>query len=83
MERLIAYDLGQDPELDHFLRIVIVGGERLIFSRLSRWFERYPRRRIALFNLYGPTEATVLSTLYPLDREIVRQAGNTVISGAP
>ncbi|HBK22674.1 MAG TPA: non-ribosomal peptide synthetase [Planktothrix sp. UBA10369] len=52
------------------LRLVILGGERVLPERVKMWQEYvgyYPK----LVNSYGPTEATVVSTLYYLpDRPI-------------
>ena len=47
------------------VRLVIIGGERVIPERLALW-QTCVNRRVKLFNTYGPTEATVAATMYDL-----------------
>lgn len=41
------------------LRLVIFGGEALVFENLSQWFRDHGDERPALVNMYGITETTV------------------------
>jgi amino acid adenylation domain-containing protein len=43
------------------LRLVIVGGERVLPERLAMW-QRNVRGGVRLVNTYGPTEATIVAT---------------------
>jgi amino acid adenylation domain-containing protein len=45
------------------LRLVIVGSEAVLPSRLAQWWRRTPRD-VGWLNAYGPTEATITATLY-------------------
>ncbi|ETX00692.1 MAG: peptide synthetase [Candidatus Entotheonella factor] len=77
----------EDMPLPETLRLVIVGGERILPERVDRWHRRvgsYPQ----LINAYGPTETTVEATIYnspgqpsatPHGREVPigRPMGNT------
>jgi amino acid adenylation domain-containing protein len=56
------------------LRLVIVGGEKVLPERLVQW-RNFADPRIALLNSYGPTEATVAATcwLMPCEREAERE----------
>ncbi|MGH7927987.1 MAG: non-ribosomal peptide synthetase, partial [Candidatus Binatia bacterium] len=47
------------------VRLVIIGGERVILEKLALW-QACVSRRVKLFNTYGPTETTVAATLYDL-----------------
>jgi len=51
------------PLLPLHLRLVILAGEALQFSRLSGWFARHPDTSPQFINGYGPTETTVGVTL--------------------
>jgi len=53
--------LGLPPSL----RLVTIGGERVIPETLSFW-QSCVSRRIKLLNTYGPTETTVTATVYDL-----------------
>ncbi|HYO12608.1 MAG TPA: amino acid adenylation domain-containing protein, partial [Thermoanaerobaculia bacterium] len=55
--RLEGEDLALPPEL----RLVILGGERLLPERLAAWQQRFPAGP-RLLNTYGPTEATIIVT---------------------
>ncbi len=52
-----------DRELPSCLRLVIIGGERVIPDRLGRW----RRLNVPLMHVYGLTETTVSSTFFRLD----------------
>ncbi|MEU0569105.1 amino acid adenylation domain-containing protein [Nonomuraea sp. NPDC005983] len=43
------------------LRLVILGGEQVQASAVTRWRERF-RDRVRLVNTYGPTETTIIAT---------------------
>ncbi|HWE61028.1 MAG TPA: amino acid adenylation domain-containing protein, partial [Chloroflexota bacterium] len=45
------------------LRLIIVGGERVLPERVAAWQERVGTR-VRLVNTYGPTEATAVTTLF-------------------
>lgn len=48
--------------LGHQLRLVIVGGDRLLPEILDLW-PRVPFQSVRLLNAYGPTETTITATL--------------------
>lgn len=50
------------------LRSLIVGGEKLDFSLLRPWFERYPDDAPRVINTYGPTETTVYALYRMIER---------------
>ncbi|MCP2731317.1 amino acid adenylation domain-containing protein, partial [Symplocastrum sp. BBK-W-15] len=55
--------------LPDYLRLVIIGGERVLPESVKIWQEsvgNYPQ----LMNTYGPTEGTVVATIYPIKTEI-------------
>ena len=69
---------GDVPVCVHHL---IVGGERVDESYLSRWFSLEPLRT-RLWNGYGPTETTITATLLPIDFAPPQShQGNTVPIG--
>jgi amino acid adenylation domain-containing protein len=47
------------------LRLVIIGGERVLPERLMQW-RKHMANHIRLLNTYGPTEATVVTTMCEL-----------------
>ncbi|HET9227351.1 MAG TPA: amino acid adenylation domain-containing protein, partial [Thermoanaerobaculia bacterium] len=44
------------------VRIVIVGGERMLADRIESWFQGLKGRDVRLVNGYGPTEGTIVAT---------------------
>jgi acyl carrier protein len=50
-------------DLTTYLRLVTVGGERLLPQPLQRW-RHQPVGSVRLLNTYGPTETTIVATLY-------------------
>lgn len=62
--------LAQDLRPDHFqaLRHVLLAGEPLFPSDVSRWHETFGDR-IRLVNLYGPSETTMVKFFHPVQRE--------------
>ena len=54
----------------HRLRLVIVGGDRLLPEMLQLW-QQTPLKSVRLLNAYGPTETTVTATIFDIkiDRE--------------
>ncbi len=61
----VLQEWAQAPQrlLGHHLRLVIVGGDRLLPEALHQW-RQMPLRSVRLLNAYGPTEATITATLY-------------------
>ncbi|MCP4663525.1 MAG: amino acid adenylation domain-containing protein, partial [bacterium] len=58
-----------EPELfPESLRVLCVGGERMLPEALAHW-RRAVGRKARLLNTYGPTEATVVATLCELSGE--------------
>lgn len=59
------------------LRLVIIGGEKVLSEPVKRWQEYVKRSgksdRLQLINSYGPTETTVSATLYriPTDADTI------------
>lgn len=69
---LVTEIVAEKLSLPSTLRLIILGGERLLPERVKAWQEyvgNYPQ----LVNSYGPTEATVVSTLYNLPETIEEQ----------
>ena len=44
------------------VRLVIVGGERMLADRIESWFRGLKGRDVRLVNGYGPTEGTIVAT---------------------
>jgi amino acid adenylation domain-containing protein len=63
---LLAQDLH--PGLFQALRFVLLAGEPLLPSDVSRWHETFGDR-IRLVNLYGPSETTMVKFFYPVQPE--------------
>ncbi|WP_102811000.1 non-ribosomal peptide synthetase [Burkholderia pseudomallei] len=61
----IAADLRRDDRLSA-LRLVIFGGETLVFGSLKDWFRKYGDAQPLLVNMYGITEITVHGTYRPV-----------------
>jgi amino acid adenylation domain-containing protein len=59
------------------VRIVIVGGERMLADRIESWFRGLRGRDVRLVNGYGPTEGTIVAT-----RSVV-EPGRLAMSGEP
>jgi len=51
----------------HQLKLVIVGGDRLLPEMVQGW-RQTPLRSARLLNAYGPTETTITATFYELPR---------------
>lgn len=47
------------------IRLVIIGGEKVLPEQLSRW-QKCVGRGVQLLNTYGPTEATIVATTWEL-----------------
>jgi len=62
----------QHKEKINSLRKVIFGGEKLEFSVLSSWYEKYNDTHPLLVNMYGITETTVHTTYKALYKEDVK-----------
>lgn len=53
---------------DSQLRLVIIGGDRLLSEALQLW-RQTPLRSTRLLNAYGPTETTITASLFEVSRE--------------
>ncbi|MFI9262198.1 amino acid adenylation domain-containing protein [Streptomyces sioyaensis] len=71
----LTSQLTSSAELGVQLRLMSMGGERVLPASVERWFQR---TSIPLFNIYGPTETTVNMTTCMLTR-----ASAIVPIGAP
>lgn len=58
------------------IRIVIFGGEKLNFSKIKMWHEKYPLCQ--LVNMYGITEATVHTTFHCVKDEDFEKAKSII-----
>jgi amino acid adenylation domain-containing protein len=47
------------------LRLVIIGGEKVLADKVAMW-QKYVGNYPQLINTYGPTEGTVVTTAYPI-----------------
>ncbi len=70
------------PEISDRLRLLIVGGERMLPERVRTWKEEVGRR-VTLINAYGPTEATVVTTRFNLAELAVDDVWEEVPIGRP
>ncbi len=62
------------------LRYVIFGGDKLNFTYLSRWLDRYTLNDTALINMYGITETTVHVTYHFITAdEVLNNQGFSII----
>ncbi len=69
---LVSEIIQENLRLPPSLRLVILGGERVLPERVKMWQEyvgQYPQ----LVNSYGPTESTVVSTLHYLEEIPISQ----------
>lgn len=69
---LVSEIIQENLRLPPSLRLVILGGERVLPERVKMWQEyvgQYPQ----LVNSYGPTESTVVSTLHYLEESPISQ----------
>jgi len=69
-QQLIEVDAASEKKLTA-LRKVIFGGEKLNFTTLAPWYEKYADTEPELVNMYGITETTVHVTYYALRKEDV------------
>ena len=77
----VAQEWMNEPEelLPHHLRLVIVGGDRLLPEALQLW-RQMPLHAVRLLNAYGPTETTITATLYDTSNYT---GGNTSCKSVP
>ncbi len=62
----LAASFSQDVRaMPSLLRLITVGGEKMLAEAARIWRRRLPPR-VQLMNTYGPTEATVVATAYEL-----------------
>lgn len=52
-------------EIPQSVRLMVVGGEKMLTEPLRIW-RKHVSERVRLVNTYGPTEATVVATMYEL-----------------
>ncbi|MDX6384576.1 MAG: hypothetical protein QOK48_2149, partial [Blastocatellia bacterium] len=71
-----------DLTLPEAVRLVIIGGEKAAFDRVSAWHKRV-RKGVRLVNTYGPTETTVAVTMCDLGPEDESFKLNTIPIGRP
>ncbi|MCX7594875.1 MAG: amino acid adenylation domain-containing protein, partial [Fischerella sp.] len=67
-------------KLPESLRLVIIGGERVLPERVKMW-QKYVGDYPQLCNGYGPTEATVVTTIYKLPKASF--SSEITLSGVP
>ena len=65
-------------QIPPYLRLVIVGSERLLPASLSAWSQNVGSR-VRLLNAYGTTETTITSTVYEAGASASRDAANVAI----
>ncbi|HBB30918.1 MAG TPA: hypothetical protein DDZ80_13165 [Cyanobacteria bacterium UBA8803] len=63
--QLVAELTTTDRRLPECLRLVIIGGERVLPESVQIW-QKYIGNYPKLVNSYGPTEGTVVATTYPV-----------------
>jgi acyl-coenzyme A synthetase/AMP-(fatty) acid ligase len=71
-----------DLKLPEAVRLVIIGGEKAAFDRVTTWHKRVGEG-VRLVNTYGPTETTVAVTMCDLRADDHELKLNTVPIGRP
>ncbi|HEV7236347.1 MAG TPA: amino acid adenylation domain-containing protein, partial [Ktedonobacteraceae bacterium] len=61
------------------LRLLIVGGDRLLPEYLDLW-QQLPMHSVRLLNAYGPTETTITATIFEIPRQSYK---NTPLKNIP
>jgi amino acid adenylation domain-containing protein len=74
---------SQEHSLNHHLRTIIFGGDKLLSQNLSGWSDRYSPDHIQLVNMYGITETTVHVTYYRLKESDIRSLYGISSIGRP
>lgn len=69
---LVSEITQENLQLPPSLRLVILGGERVLPERVKMW-QKYVGQYPQLVNSYGPTESTVVSTLHYLEEIPINQ----------
>nr|HET6903710.1 amino acid adenylation domain-containing protein [Ktedonobacteraceae bacterium] len=67
------------PLSHHQLRLLIVGGDRLLPEYLDLW-QRLPMHSVRLLNAYGPTETTITATVFEIPHQSYK---NTPLRNIP
>lgn len=67
-KQIIEVDKHSEMKLTS-LRSIVFGGEKLEFSSLSPWYEKYDENMPQLVNMYGITETTVHTTYNALSKK--------------
>jgi amino acid adenylation domain-containing protein len=68
-QQLVSDLLSMEHLLPKSLRLVILGGEKVMAEAVNVWLEYVPSQ-VRLVNSYGPTEATVVATVYDIAEKI-------------
>jgi amino acid adenylation domain-containing protein/non-ribosomal peptide synthase protein (TIGR01720 family) len=80
---LVAWLPDRPGAVPGSLRVVSVGGERIIVDALRRWAAR-SGPRVQFRNVYGPTETTITSIVYaPPGHDTLLTAGAPIPIGRP
>ncbi|HEX6045284.1 MAG TPA: amino acid adenylation domain-containing protein, partial [Pyrinomonadaceae bacterium] len=66
---LVAHLTREDWATMHDLRLIIIGGDKVLPERVERW-RKEVGSRVRLMDTYGPTEATVVATMCDLERSL-------------
>jgi amino acid adenylation domain-containing protein len=61
--------VAERVKLPEALRVVVIGGEQALASRLALWRE-WVGNKVRLLNTYGPTEATVVATSWESNHDL-------------
>ena len=67
----LAAGLGREGKLPAYVRLVVLGGERILPDRLALWREKVGSG-VRLLNTYGPTEVTIVASRCDLTAEAAR-----------
>ncbi len=62
----------------HPLRLVIVGGDRMVTQQVEHW-HHLPMDAVRLLNAYGPTETTITATLFEVSSRWSAQSSSQTI----
>ncbi|GJL65936.1 MAG: hypothetical protein NPIRA05_09070 [Nitrospirales bacterium] len=81
--QLIQVDQAREKSEHLTLRVVIFGGEKLEFSQLKPWVDRYGDEHPRLINMYGITETTIFATYRPIRAEECLCASMRSVIGQP
>jgi len=77
-QQWMEYTIQHTQSIPKSLRLIILGGEKLVVSQLRPWFEHHPHTP-QLINMYGATEITVHATYCPITEKMVIQQSASLI----